>query len=71
MPACLRTVTSADKREEIARPAASSDARTIREPLASLETELEASAELKLRKRRAELAAILVVTTGIGEFPST
>jgi hypothetical protein len=37
----------------------------MREPEASLPTELDAMAELLFRKRRAELAAVFVATTGM------
>ena len=49
----------------MARPAASSEAFTMREPEASLETELPAMEELLFRNRRAEFAAVFVATTGI------
>jgi hypothetical protein len=50
----------------MARPAASSEAFTMREPEASFDTELPDIIELKFRNRSAELAAVFVVTVGIG-----
>src|SRR3546814_20510828 len=65
MPAWVSAVTSAFRRVPMARPAASSEAFTMREPEASLPTELEAMDELEFRKRRAEFAAVLLATKGI------
>ena len=47
--ACCSVVTSDEIRVEIARPAASSDAEVMREPLASFDSELVSWAELMLR----------------------
>src|SRR3546814_3615715 len=58
--ACWRTLTSALSRVLIARPAASSDAFTIREPDESFDTELLDCAALMFKNRSAELAAVLV-----------
>jgi hypothetical protein len=49
MPAWVSAVTSAFRRVPMARPAASSDAYTMREPEASLPTELDAADELLFR----------------------
>ena len=47
--ACCSVVTSEEMRVEIARPAASSDADVMREPLDSFDSELVSCAELMLR----------------------
>src|SRR3546814_18977579 len=62
------TVTSASRRVPMARPAASSDAFTMREPEASFATELPDIIALAFRNRSADLAAVFVVTVGIGQL---
>src|SRR3546814_17942532 len=66
MPDWVSAVTSAFRRVPLARPAASSEAFTMREPEASLLTELAAWEGLWLRKRRAEFARAEARRVGTG-----
>src|SRR3546814_19016591 len=65
MPDWVSAVTSAFRRVPMARPAASSEAFTMREPEASLLTELAAWDAFQFRMRRAEFADGLLATQGM------
>ena len=65
LAAAFNEETSARRADETARPAASSDARTIRDPLESFDNDLSCSREFLLRYTSAELAEVLVAMTGM------